>query len=313
MSSSAQRYVYVLEAAGGCVKIGYGSASRIVGQSGLRLIAAVPGGADQERSLHKRFRAAGLQDPGSNGCETFRVEGELASWLSWLIVQPFVATTIDELPRSWASPGWLLGEPVASSTGSLFGASVLPRTGREFTQRQRAILNLQSLSDVYHTPPLYIEAARRVMGGIDLDPASSREANLVVMAEGIYTYEDDGLAHDWHGRIWLNPPYKDLGPQFVRHLLLQVDAGHVSQAIVCLNANSVGSRWFAPLWDHALCFSHHRPAFNGPGCAPSKSAVFVGVRVDPDVFAAEFRRFGPVVLGALSPTADPPSQSAQWS
>jgi hypothetical protein len=28
-----------------------------------------------------------------------------------------------------------------------------------------------------------------------------------VRADTFFAKDDDGLAHEWHGRIWLNPPY----------------------------------------------------------------------------------------------------------
>ena len=59
----------------------------------------------------------------------------------------------------------------------------------------------------WHTPPHIIEAARRVLGGIDLDPFSCAEANETVKADVYYTEDDDGFSKEWTGRVWINPPF----------------------------------------------------------------------------------------------------------
>jgi ParB family chromosome partitioning protein len=95
-----------------------------------------------------------------------------------------------------------------------------------------------------YTPAEYIEAARAVLGVIDLDPASCQLAQRTVKAERYFTFLDDGLAHEWHGRIYLNPPYhRQLGPQFVDKLIAEYAAGNVTAAILLTN-NSTDTIWF---------------------------------------------------------------------
>lgn len=82
-----------------------------------------------------------------------------------------------------------------------------------------------SLKTEYYTDPEIVEAARRVMGGIDLDPASSAQANQTVNAtrffsapphqltglgkDGlpIYAISWGGLLEKWEGRVWMNHPF----------------------------------------------------------------------------------------------------------
>lgn len=52
-----------------------------------------------------------------------------------------------------------------------------------------------------------VAAAHGLLGGIELDVASSKVANTFVEAEKFYTPLDDGLnAQEWYGRVYLFPP-----------------------------------------------------------------------------------------------------------
>lgn len=156
-----------------------------------------------------------------------------------------------------------------------------------------------STENEWYTPARYLDAARVVLGGIDLDPASSPAANEAVRAATIYTSADDGLSQSWKGRVWLNPPYGDLPGKFVAKLLEEVDAGHVSAAIALVNAHCTDTGWFQPLWSHALCFTNHRIDFESAGrdktSTSTHGSVFVYVGNEPSVFAERFAEFGAVV------------------
>jgi phage N-6-adenine-methyltransferase len=96
----------------------------------------------------------------------------------------------------------------------------------------------------WFTPPEIIAAARAVLGDIDLDAASCEKAQKIVQAADYFTAESDGLAQEWHGRVWLNPPYsRDLLPAFVDKLLAELDAGRVTEAIMLVN-NCTDAAWF---------------------------------------------------------------------
>ncbi len=87
-----------------------------------------------------------------------------------------------------------------------------------------------------YTPPELTNMVRRVLGEIDLDPASSRQANKVVNAKSFFTKQTNGLKKRWHGRVFLNPPFDDW-PTWVAKLDCELAAGRVKQAIVIGPAN----------------------------------------------------------------------------
>lgn len=117
-------------------------------------------------------------------------------------------------------------------------------------------------SDEWYTPANYVELVRDVLGSIDLDPASSLKAQTVVGATLWYGKAEDGLAHDWAGRVFLNPPYSNPAP-FVAKLLEALGTGDVPEAIVLTN-NTTDTEWAQSLLDAsaAVCFTRGRIAFD---------------------------------------------------
>lgn len=132
-----------------------------------------------------------------------------------------------------------------------------------------------SESNEWYTPVDIIEAARRCMGAIDLDPASCEEANGVVQATHFYPREADGLGQPWGGRVWLNPPYGTTGGRsnaglWAEEAIYRYNNGDLEEAILLVNA-STGAKWFQALWHFPVCFVEGRLRFTAPGGAQAAS------------------------------------------
>lgn len=153
----------------------------------------------------------------------------------------------------------------------------------------------------WYTPPEYIEKAKAVLGEIDLDPASSEAAQAVVGAAAFFGKEADGLANEWHGRIWLNPPYaQPLIADFMAKLVDEYWAGHIQEALA-LTHNYTDTSWFQDTAKaaSAICLTRGRIRFVSPDgtlAAPTQGQAFFYFGNNVSKFIEAFCDVG-IILG----------------
>jgi len=153
----------------------------------------------------------------------------------------------------------------------------------------------------WYTPPDIIERARRAMGAIDCDPASSQFANKNVKADIYYSSKDDGLNQKWKGRVWLNPPYaQPLCAQFCEAVTHRFLDKEIEQACVLVN-NATETAWFQGMLRAAtsLCLLEGRVKYldktGEPANTPlqGQAVVYFGPRIKS--FTASFSNAGQVL------------------
>jgi ParB family chromosome partitioning protein len=219
-------------------------------------------------------------------------------------------TTTTEDTEENQSPHAPNGTPAPCSIDSETGESLDATADADVSDPKGHHLARNTGNNEWYTPAEDIERARKVLGAIDLDPASSAVAQKVVRAVKFFTREDDGLAQEWSGRVWLNPPYAKGGIEpFVAKLVAEYRAGNVTSAIMLTN-NSGDTEWFHKAAAHAsaICLTRGRIKFEDPNsdrAAPLQGQAFF-------YFGASARRFASLYAPAgivLLPYRDDPAAS----
>lgn len=110
-------------------------------------------------------------------------------------------------------------------------------------------------SDVWLTPPSIVEE----LGPFDLDPCSPLNRPWDTAAKH-YTIEDDGLAQEWEGSVWMNPPYGKHAATWMERLAKHGDG------IALIFARTETKMFFDWVWPYAsaLLFIEGRLHFHHP-------------------------------------------------
>jgi phage N-6-adenine-methyltransferase len=99
-------------------------------------------------------------------------------------------------------------------------------------------IHFSSETDEWPTPDSFFSEMVGEFGGFDLDPCCTVSS---AKAPKFFTKEDDGLAQDWTGRVWMNPPYgREIG-KWMR----KAHESHLAGAeVVCLVPARTDTAWW---------------------------------------------------------------------
>lgn len=169
-------------------------------------------------------------------------------------------------------------------------------------KRREPHQNGRDTSDVWLTPVAVLDQ----LGPFDLDPCAPAIQPWPTAARR-YTEADDGLAQDWEGRVWLNPPYsRPLYSLFMARM-----AAH-GWGTALVFARTETADFFRHVWESATgalflegrLFFHHEDGRRAKANAGAPSVLVAYGQEDADRLAASG------LAGAFVPLRLPRSYAA---
>jgi phage N-6-adenine-methyltransferase len=102
----------------------------------------------------------------------------------------------------------------------------------------RSNVHFSSATAEWATPQFLFDELSDIYGGFTLDPCATPEN---AKCETFFTREDDGLAHSWEGKVFMNPPYGRTIGLWVRKAFEESTRGAL---VVCLLPARTDTRWW---------------------------------------------------------------------
>lgn len=320
----SSQWVYIFgERSGADLKIGKTSAKRAAER--LRAVnreqttdesyvclAAIRGAAKDETYLKAHFSRHNKRKGAKT--EYFAPAPELVGYAAWLRSQWFASADGQDdqdgfyvpEPEAWTPDTGRYVPPPTRDPAKLiqdYEASGGPLAGTAWSWFPNPRASIQD----YFTPSEIIDAARRAMGGIDLDAASHWLANRRHKIKKYFTASYSAFEHEWGGRVWLNPPYGDNARWWAR-VLEFVDSGAIEQICILSPVWAFNTNVAKPLIARsaAMVVLSPTPTFWGnsegkEGTNQPHAIVYVGAR--KAAFLREMAPFGiPMAIETNSPT-----------
>lgn len=132
-------------------------------------------------------------------------------------------------------------------------------------------VHFSSKTELWATPIDFFQKWSDSIGGFDLDVCANQEN---AKCSKFFSKEDDGLAQQWIGKCWMNPPY---GKEIGRWMKKAYESSQEGATVVCLVPSRTDTKWWH---DYAMkgqiTFIKGRLKFgNSKNSAPFPSAVIV--------------------------------------
>lgn len=215
-----------------------------------------------------------------------------AQWINTRTGDPYDKRHVQFVKQTWVESGELTPRPRFRKAYNAIANTAEPAVPH---------VSQNTGNNEWYTPAAYIEAARAVLGTIDLDPASSPEANAIVKASTFYTLAQDGLEQSWRGRVWMNPPYAQPAIEYFAAKYADSVRGRLVTAGIVLVNNATETDWFRQLGDvsTAVCFPTGRVRFWSPdreSAAPLQGQAVLYAGDQLDAFREAFSPFGVVLV-----------------
>lgn len=196
-----------------------------------------------------------------------------------------------------AATGEVIGSAHVFGTGETSGAdrSADRKSGNGSSEPPAGVSQFE-----LYTPEWLANRVRLALGEIDLDPASSDEADKVIRANRFFNIEDNGLSQSWTSTgVFVFPPYgKSHNVPWVQKIVGEFTTGGAMKVIALLPA-AVVAEHFSLFAGYPRCHLHERLAFFGPedrDDGPRFDSVLVSLGVPIDMFAEAFEDVGDIYV-----------------
>lgn len=131
-----------------------------------------------------------------------------------------------------------------------------------------AAISAPDRTDDWATPAWLFDAVKRDFGRFNLDAAASQAtAKVSAWFGGGASLAADGLAAEWFGTVWCNPPYRRGEiERWIAKGIDEVAAGRAERCVFLIPANTDTAWWHDLVWPHAaeVRMLRGRVSFDGP-------------------------------------------------